>query len=265
MKIKVLFILIMLAVTAGSGLQSQTISPQVINAAGDHRQVGTSGIYITDNVGEPFTETLGPNGGVMITQGFIQPDVVLLSGFVATVKVNNVSCLDKNDGEITIDIQKAPQAASYKVVYNWTPSTVCPNSTCFFLDSLMAQTYSVQMLITYTTTVGSVKTDTINRTIPVAGSTEICKIKVYSGITANGDGSNDVFTIDNIEEFPDNKIMIFNRWGKEVANIKNYNNTTNYWPTKDKLDNLLSTTYFYIIDLGDGSKPIKGWVELIKN
>lgn len=244
-------------------LQSQTITPQVINSAGDHRRLGSTGIYITDNVGEPFTETIGSNGN-MITQGFIQPEMTSISGFSATAKVNNVTCLDKKDGAIVISIIKSPQAVNYQVAYSWSPA-VCPGTSCDSLEGLVAQTYTVDMVITYTNTVGSVKTETITSVIPLSGSNDLCRIKIYNGITSNGDGINDVFTIDNIEEFPKNKLQIYNRWGGLVADLKGYNNTTNSWPAKDKLDNLLPSTYFYILDLGDGSKLIKGWVELIKN
>jgi hypothetical protein len=60
-------ILILFFTASGLALHAQQ---QVINAAGDHRQLGTSGVWISDNVGEPFTETIGPMNGLMITQGF---------------------------------------------------------------------------------------------------------------------------------------------------------------------------------------------------
>jgi gliding motility-associated-like protein len=159
---------------------------------------------------------------------------------------------------------KSPLAVNYQVTYSWTPTSTC-TANCDSLVNLMAQTYTVNVFITYTNSVGSVKNDTINKVITVAGSNELCRIKIFNGISANGDGQNDVFTIENIEEFPNNHLTIFNRWGAQLADIKGYNTTTNSWPTKDKLANLLPSTYFYILDLGDGSKPIKGWLELIKN
>jgi gliding motility-associated-like protein len=263
-RMKQLLLILALAFTGQIWAQSPVISPQVINSAGGHRQVGSSGIYITDNVGEPFTTTIEQNG-IMITQGFIQPEVVSVGGFSASVRVNNVTCMDKRDGEIYIDLVKSPQAVNYEVAYHWQPSGVCSGTDCDSLTGLVAQTYTVDMIITYTNAVGSVKTETITSVIPVEGSSELCKIKIYNGITANGDGINDVLIIDNIEEFPESRIQIFNRWGAQVADIKNYNNTDNAWPEQDKLGALLPSTYFYILDLGDGSKPIKGWLELIKN
>lgn len=45
-------------------------------------------------------------------------------------------------------------------------------------------------------------------------------------MSPNGDGSgNEFFTIQNIEFYRDNEVLIFNRWGNELFAIKNYNNT----------------------------------------
>lgn len=250
------------AVAFGLKLQGQTITPQVLNSAGDHRQLGATGIFITDNVGEPFTETLNQSGN-MITQGFIQPEVVTIGGFSIVPYVTNVTCLDKSDGAIHLKVTKAPQAVNYQVTYSWTPTSTC-TTKCDSLTGLNPQTYTVDASITYTNAVGTVKTETLSTVIILTGSSELCKIKIFNGVTANGDGINDVFTIENIEEFPKNKLIIFNRWGSKIEELEHYNNTTISWPDKDKLDNLLPSTYFYILDLGDGSKPIKGWVELIK-
>jgi gliding motility-associated-like protein len=40
----------------------------------------------------------------------------------------------------------------------------------------------------------------------------------------NGDGNNDTFVIKNIEEYPINKIHIFNRWGEIVYQSEPYRN-----------------------------------------
>ncbi len=255
----------LLLTAAGAWAQNPTISPQVLNSAGDHRQVGTSGIWITDNVGEPFTETIG-SGNAMITQGFIQPEVVSNVGFVLTTKVVNLSCVNKNDGEVHLSFTTPPQLSTVSVQYFWTPSSVCPGNNCADLTDLKSDTLSVKIAVTYSNAVGVLKTDTlISDSIAVTDAGTPCDIKIFNGVTANGDGLNDVFTINNIEQFPNNHVLIYNRWGQQLADIKNYNNVTNPWPTKDKLDNLPASTYFYILELGDGSKPIKGWIELIKN
>jgi gliding motility-associated-like protein len=92
-----------------------------------------------------------------------------------------------------------------------------------------------------------------------------CIPKIYHGISLNGDGTNDVFFIENIENYKNNRVTIFNRWGREVFVTNKYDNRTNSWPKKEDLSRLAPTTYFYIVDFGDGSELQKGWIELIKN
>jgi gliding motility-associated-like protein len=261
---KKIFFIVFILTVAGLYAQTATISPQVINSAGGYKYVGSLGVTVTDNVGEPFTETLG-NSKAIITQGFIQPEVASYAGFIPIIKVNNVTCLDKNNGDISISLVRAPQAVNFTINYNWTPSGVCPGQNCYLLDSLPAQTYTVQMIISYTVINGSAKTDTITRTIPVTSVPELCIIHIYSGITPNGDNNNDVFTIDNIDMFPNNTVTLYNRWGREMASIKGYDNGGKSWPNNNKLANMTASTYFYVIDLGNGGPLIKGWVELIKD
>ena len=38
-------------------------------------------------------------------------------------------------------------------------------------------------------------------------------IVVYELVTPNGDGTNDVLIIGNIQDFPNNTVRIYNRWG----------------------------------------------------
>ncbi len=47
---------------------------------------------------------------------------------------------------------------------------------------------------------------------------------VYNGFSPNNDGVNDVFTIRNIESYPDNNVLIYNRWGNRIFKKENYTN-----------------------------------------
>jgi gliding motility-associated-like protein len=79
---------------------------------------------------------------------------------------------------------------------------------------------------------------------------------VPEGFTPNGDGVNDQFIIPELEDptaFPNNKIIIFNRWGDIVFEQKNYRNTWGgeYQNTGQLLP---AGTYYYMIwlDVGEG-------------
>ena len=83
-------------------------------------------------------------------------------------------------------------------------------------------------------------------------------VVIHNAFSPNGDGINDVFKIDGIDEitcYPENTVEIYNRWGVLVFETSNYNNTTNAFDgtsrgrtTIKKSDGLPTGTYFYIIN-----------------
>lgn len=49
-------------------------------------------------------------------------------------------------------------------------------------------------------------------------------LKVFNGVSPNGDGYHDFLEIENIEYYPDNTVIILNRWGGEVSRLAGYDN-----------------------------------------
>ena len=89
----------------------------------------------------------------------------------------------------------------------------------------------------------------------------------YNAITPNGDGLNDVFIFDfletNLEQFPDNELVVFNRWGDIVYEAKPYNN--DWGGTNQKGTDLPQGTYYYILRLDITERIIlKGDVTILK-
>ncbi len=81
--------------------------------------------------------------------------------------------------------------------------------------------------------------------------------KIFTGLTPNGDGINDFFRIRSIENYPDNKLQIFNRWGVSVYETKGYGGANNLFggisfgrATVAEDRELPSGTYFYILTFG---------------
>ncbi len=87
---------------------------------------------------------------------------------------------------------------------------------------------------------------------------------VYNEFSPNGDGVNDFFTIDCISRYPGNELQIYNRWGTVVYQKRGYNNdwdgTPNGRAIVQKEDQLPVGTYYYVLDLGDGSEPRTDWL-----
>ena len=79
-------------------------------------------------------------------------------------------------------------------------------------------------------------------------------VVVYNNLTPNGDGINDALVIVGIEEHPDNVVLIFNRWGGKVSEIKGYNNEekafrgfSNAGLMLNNSEVVPSGTYFYVL------------------
>jgi gliding motility-associated-like protein len=97
------------------------------------------------------------------------------------------------------------------------------------------------------------------------GCTELIPIVVPQLITPNGDGKNDVWIIQNIQQYPEIKVWVYNRWGNLVYQSQPYNNDWNgYYTEGGNVDGPLpASTYFYLIDTMKKSQdPIKGYLEI---
>ncbi|WP_421824712.1 gliding motility-associated C-terminal domain-containing protein [Flagellimonas oceanensis] len=77
--------------------------------------------------------------------------------------------------------------------------------------------------------------------------------------TPNGDGNNDAWIIPGIDNYPNNVVKVYNRWGHEVFGTRSYrNNWEGFY--KNRNEKLPAGSYMYVINLGDGSAPLQGWI-----
>lgn len=94
-------------------------------------------------------------------------------------------------------------------------------------------------------------------------------LKVYEGVSPNGDGNNDFLRIDGVDYYTENEVMIFDRYNNPVFQMTGYNNEDRVWRGQANKGigptDLPEGTYFYSITLGDGSPPMKGYLILKRN
>jgi len=89
-------------------------------------------------------------------------------------------------------------------------------------------------------------------------------IEIPDAFSPNADNINDTWFIPNLYKYPNNSIKIFNRWGSQVYDAAPYDGSwdgrSNHSATIG--EELPVSTYYYVLDLGDGSEPFAGFVFL---
>ena len=71
-------------------------------------------------------------------------------------------------------------------------------------------------------------------------------IIVHDVITPNGDGYNDTWVIEGVENYPNNSVQVFDKWGDVVYSKAHYNND---WRGRGNTGELPDGTYYYLVTL----------------
>lgn len=111
---------------------------------------------------------------------------------------------------------------------------------------------------------------TVNSVFPsgcIASGTVIIRVTpddeliFYNTFTPNNDGINDVFYIANIEQYPDNTLTIYNRYGQKIFFKRGYKND---WDGTINGEQVPTGTYFYVLDTGTDKGSYRGHVNIIR-
>jgi gliding motility-associated-like protein len=156
---------------------------------------------------------------------------------------------------LSVDVQNG--SGSY--FYNWEPSyeVVDPNVRSTRTVNLNSNS-AFQVTVTDAST-GCIATDV--KTIYVEESSDGL-LGFYNALSPNNDGVNDAWIIEGIEKFPENEVLIFNRWGDKIKHLINYDNDRVVWDGTNNRDKKVPDgTYYYIVRLKD-IKAYTGWIHL---
>ncbi len=161
---------------------------------------------------------------------------------VELISKADANCLGKDDGSLEIKVSGGTEP----YIYLWSNEGVTPQ-----MEGLDAGEY----ICTITDDDGCKK----NYSVQIdAGVVEV-PLKLNNVFSPNGDGINDLWVINNIELYPDNTLVVINRWGNEVYSEKGYKNT---WDGS----NLPEGTYFYVlkIDMCGADRTYKDYLTIVR-
>ncbi|RYY32097.1 MAG: gliding motility-associated C-terminal domain-containing protein, partial [Sphingobacteriaceae bacterium] len=179
-----------------------------------------------------------------------------------TVRVSNDACFEEKT--VTVNVLQYPLAIApeKKVIFegqsvvlnattrgdnivetSWSPAT--------FLDDplLLTPVATPPYDMTYTLTVRSAS---CGESVSSVSVRVYRKVTVPNTFTPNGDGFNDVWNINQLYTYAESITTVFNRSGQQVFHSEGYNNP---WNGTLNGQQLPAGTYYYTIDLKNGTKP----------
>ncbi|WP_299443873.1 gliding motility-associated C-terminal domain-containing protein, partial [uncultured Aquimarina sp.] len=215
------------------------------------------------------TDDMDPNP--IITQ-VPTPGTELIDGMVVTLTATDVSgnssecsfrlAIDTvsleagDDEEITEgeEVQLNAETSELGSVI-WSPQTGLTDTTIFNPIASPAETTTYTVI--FTSDDGCIAEDMVTVFVE-----QLPEDETKYGFSPDGDGINEFWEIDGIENYPNNKVSIFNRWGDLVFETEGYNNTSRVFNgianRKRSLgaDKLPEGTYFFDIKT-EGSNDLK--------
>lgn len=211
---------------------------------------------ITYTIGEAVIDMGTTATGVTLTQGFEQPTLLELARsnkFDFKLDTFATSCNATTDGSAFITPYNL--TGTYKVLW-------FNESTKDTVYNLAPGTYVVKV------TAYGADTTVVTKKFTILKGEGVCNLQVLNGMTPNGDNTNDVFYIKGIEYYPENHVVIYNRWGGLEWEGNNYDNTSVVFTgINTKGGEVPSGTYFYKLKYTDHSgqtKNQKDWLELTR-
>ena len=138
--------------------------------------------------------------------------------------------------------------------YSWNPQQGLDDPASS--NPLLLVSEDLVYIVTGISTYGCTEIDSVS--ITTAGN-----LIIYNGFTPNGDGINDFWDIDNVIYYPNITVEVYNRWGAQVFSSKGYTSEKR-WDGTYKGKDIAIGTYYYVIHLNDGSKPITGHVTIVR-
>ncbi len=137
--------------------------------------------------------------------------------------------------------------------YEWTPRTGLsnPDAPGPLATPLVTTTYKV----TVTSEAGCVASEEVTITV-------IPRVIIANSFSPNRDGINETWALPNIENFPQATVEIYNRFGSLI--FKSTDGYKTPWDGTYKGNALPLATYYYVIRLQPGEKPLTGHITLIR-
>jgi gliding motility-associated-like protein/uncharacterized repeat protein (TIGR01451 family) len=266
----------------GTASVSYKISQEDIDLGGITNTAMVSGFNLK---GEPVEDVSGNNVEnddptvTVIAQSpsvLIQKEAVLYADAVVMYDEVNFNIIVTNTGNITLYnvLVEDPLTGFMQETTQLPPGGSLNYTTSYIVQTADATEgqFNNEAFVTAKTFNGSL----VESSSSVIVQVERCELVIPTGFSPNDDGIQDKWRIKCLERYPDARVEIYNRSGNRVFEKEHFGNSdvhgeSNAWwdgysTQKGAFGNnkLPNGTYYYILFLNDGNKPLNGYLFLNK-
>jgi len=220
------------------------------------------------------TITLKVCSDIMIFKTVNNPTPMIDDTIVFTIEVENSGSSIFTDVIVSEQLPSGYQyISSTTSVGTYSPSTwlwtipiLNPGQVATLAVTVKVLSAGNYMNMAYIDTSTPIDSDITNNS-SIMSAEPMC-LTVYNEFSPNNDGNNDLFRIDCIENYPNNTLNVYNRYGVEVyrkrAYLNDWDGTANVNSPVNQDNKLPVGTYYYTLDLGDGTGAKTGWIYLTR-
>ncbi len=138
----------------------------------------------------------------------------------------------------------------------WVPSSGLSSATIF--TPVATPNTTTAYILTVTDVNNCINADTVLVTVNVLEYTGM----ISNLFTPNGDGINDTWYLQDIANYPDNEVTVYNIYGNVVFQKQGY---TNDWKGTYNGSELPDGTYYYVLKFESSDKVLKGSIDILRN
>lgn len=192
---------------------------------------------ISDDQAENITESGDYTLTAINANGCTVTDIINVDVLPSLIDNSNQTIEASSGDEVSISIDNAVDATWTSTTYDLSCSD-CIETTFTAIESGTIEATSTDTNGCMYTTVYSITVENDGNEGPVSGP---------NMITPNGDNVNDALIFEGLENFANNTLVVFNRWGEIVYNSDNYQND---WNAIFNGDPLPDGAYYYVLRYG---------------
>ncbi|RZK96627.1 MAG: gliding motility-associated C-terminal domain-containing protein, partial [Hymenobacter sp.] len=91
----------------------------------------------------------------------------------------------------------------------------------------------------------------------------VAAIRIPNAFTPNGDGRDDTWQIEFIEQYPENTVSVFNRWGNRVFSATNYSRANEWRGDMNGQPAPVGTYYYVVVTKGPLGRSYSGSLTIL--